>query len=109
VGLVTTGIGGALLAAGVGFSLDAKRLDARSREDDHCDASGCDASGLVLNHQALHAANTATALAVAGGTLLASGLTLTLVARAHASTRAGATTPAFSAWIGKDVGLRAIW
>lgn len=110
MGLVSTGVGAALLAAGIGLAVDAKHLDARSREGDHCDASGCDATGLDLNHRALRTASSATALSIAGATLLAGGITLTLVARTRTPARSRASSaPVLSAWLGRDVGFRATW
>jgi serine/threonine-protein kinase len=72
-------VGGAgIVALGVGtfFGLRAMSLNEQSRASGHCDATGCDDTGLPLNHQALTAARIATGLFIAGGALVAGGVTL---------------------------------
>lgn len=110
-GYVVGGLGAALLVTGGGFALRAKRLDASSRENDHCDgATGCDAEGLDKNRDALHAANLATGFAVSGAVLLAAGVVLVLVPRRTAMTKAARSGAlAVEAELGSVSGLRASW
>ncbi len=110
-GLVVGGVGAALLVTGGGFALHAKRLDESSRENDHCDAAtGCDAEGLDMNRDALHAANLATGFAVTGAVLLAAGVVLVVLPR-HAGTSNATRSGGLSlqAELGSVSGLRGSW
>jgi hypothetical protein len=80
VGLVTAGVGAVGLGVGTVFALRASSLDEESKADGHCDAAGCDDKGYELNQDALGAARLSTVLFIAGGALVAGGLTLYFVA-----------------------------
>lgn len=88
VGLVTAGVGVVALGVGVGFGLHAKSLDKDSKADGHCDSTGCDDVGRPLNEDALAAANLSTVLFIAGGALVAGGLTLYFVGGSSKETSA---------------------
>jgi hypothetical protein len=110
-GFVASGVGAALLVTGGGVALHAKRLDARSREDGHCDGTtGCDERGLALNRRALHSAELATGFAVAGAVLLAAGVVLVVLPRhSDASKAASSSVPSLQAELGGVSGLRGSW
>lgn len=84
IGYVTGGVGIAALAAGAVFGLRAKKLDSDSTKHGDCSASGCDAHGLSLNHDARKAGNLSTAFFIGGGVLVAAGITLVVVGAPHA-------------------------
>jgi len=80
IGLVAGGLG--LVGIGVGsyFGLKAKHSSDKSKEDGHCDNDTvCDETGKPLANQALSDARISTVLFIAGGALLASGVTLFIV------------------------------
>lgn len=109
-GLVVGGVGAALLVTGGGFALHAKRLDESSRENDHCDgATGCDAEGLDMNRDALHAANLATGFAVTGAVLLAVGVVLVVLPRHAGTSKALSGGLSLQAELGSMSGLCGSW
>jgi hypothetical protein len=81
VGLVAAGVGVVALGVGSAFGLKAKSNYDDSNENGHCDASGCDKDGLASRDAAFSAAHVSTALFIAGGVLVAGGVTLYLVKR----------------------------
>lgn len=82
------GVGGASLAAGM--ALGWKALDRKSFRDDHCDASGCDQSGLDADREGRQWATWATIASGAGAAALGVGLYL-VIARSGGSPPATAT------------------
>jgi hypothetical protein len=91
---VSFGLGVASMAGlGVGLvaALVANGKNVASSRDGHCDKSGCDARGLELRDDALHAARVATWSIVASGVLAAGGLALYWKSRSDlAQTQLGA-------------------
>lgn len=79
IGLVVGSVGVVGLGVGTGFAVRAKALDADAKADGHCDSTGCDATGRPRNLQALQAADISTVSFIAGGVLLAAGVTLFVV------------------------------
>lgn len=79
IGLIVGGVGIVGLGVGSAFGLHAKSLDKDSRSNGDCDASGCNATGLQRNKDARSAGNVSTVLFVAGGVLVATGVTLFIV------------------------------
>ena len=89
-GFVVGGVGAALLVTGGGFALHAKRLDASSRENDHCDS--------------------ATGFAVTGAVLLAAGVVLVVLPRHGGTSKAAhAGTLSLQAKLGSMSGLCGSW
>jgi hypothetical protein len=87
VGLVAGGAGVLGLAVSMAYGLKAMSANNDSNADGHCDATGCDDAGAKLRHDAFDAARTSTALFVAGGVLVAGGVTLYLLGRPGAERR----------------------
>jgi hypothetical protein len=79
IGLVVGGLGVVGLGVGTGFAVRARGLDADAKDDGHCNNTGCDATGRPLNLQALQAADISTVSFIAGGVLVAAGVTLYVV------------------------------
>jgi hypothetical protein len=94
-GLAVGGLGVLGLGAGVVFGLRAKGLDDDSKADGHCDTTGCDDKGLGLNEDARSAGNLSTVFFVAGGALVAGGITLYFVGATREKAAVG-ITPFFS-------------
>ena len=97
VGLVTGGAGLVAIAVGSVFGLAAKSSNDKSNADRHCDASGCDGAGTTDRNAALRQARVSTGLFIAGGALLAGGVTLYLVGGSHSESASLALTPLASA------------
>jgi len=109
VGIVVAGAGVVALGVGTAFGLRAKDLDEQSRESGDCDpATGfCVGSkGLEANHDARAAGNVATALFIAGGALVAGGVTLYLVGSASDPSSASLSVSPLVALGGFGIGAR---
>jgi hypothetical protein len=78
-GIVVGGLGLVGLSVGAVFGIQAKKSDDASKENGHCDESGCDATGKELRDDAFSQAGISTACFIAGGVLLATGITLYIV------------------------------
>jgi hypothetical protein len=78
VGWIVGGAGVAALGVAGGFGIYS--MTKRSRANDHCDGSACDARGVALKNDAIKAGNVATITGIAGGAALAGGLLLVLTA-----------------------------
>ncbi len=92
--LGTAGLGVVALGLAGGFGLSAHDLGKTAEANGHCDSHGCDDVGYPLSRTAHRRADWATGLFVAGGALLAGGLTwyFVLDASARASAPAHAAT-----------------
>jgi len=74
VGLIAGGVGVVALGVGTYFGLQAKSKNSDSSDD--CDGNVCGDSGYAARQDARSAGNTATIAFVAGGVLVATGVTL---------------------------------
>jgi hypothetical protein len=79
IGLLVGSVGVVGLGVGTGFAVRARGLDADAKADGHCNSTGCDATGRPLNQQSLQAADISTVSFIAGGVLVAAGVTLYVV------------------------------
>ncbi|HEY4160032.1 MAG TPA: hypothetical protein VGM29_18095 [Polyangiaceae bacterium] len=98
IGLVAGGLGVVGIGIGAVFGLKAKSANTSSKANGHCDATGCDATGKSLRNDAFSDAGISTALFIAGGVLVAGGVTLYLVGGKKSETSAAtlALTPSAS-------------
>jgi hypothetical protein len=83
-GMVMTGLGAVGLGFGIGFGVLAGGNDKEA--SDHCDATGCDPTGVALGKSAKTAAAGSTAGFVAGGVLIAAGLAVFFTAPVSTAT-----------------------
>jgi hypothetical protein len=97
VGLVLGGLGVVGVGVGAVFGLKAQSSNKQSKADGHCDANGCDPVGKGLRNDAFSAARVSTALFIAGGALVAGGVTLYLIGGPKRESAALALTPNASA------------
>jgi hypothetical protein len=74
-GVVTLGVSGYFLATALGENSDSNKAD----DPDYCDDKYCGETGQTLRKDAVTHGNVATILGVAGGVLLATGVTLFVV------------------------------
>ncbi|HEX9620689.1 MAG TPA: hypothetical protein VF989_11175 [Polyangiaceae bacterium] len=82
VAAASGGVGMLALGAGTVLALNARSLRDDSNADGHCDATGCDDTGYALRQRAIRNSDFATGMFVAGGVLVAGGLTFYLLSRA---------------------------
>jgi hypothetical protein len=80
LGYFTTAAGVVGIGISAFFGIRAKSLNDASYADDHCDASGCDATGKDLRNQAFRTGDAATVAFVAGALVLGGGVALVLTA-----------------------------
>jgi hypothetical protein len=77
--LAGVGLGVVALGLGTIYAVKASTLDSAARSTGHCDAQTCDDTGLPLRESAQRHSNVATGLFIAGGALVAAGLTVHFV------------------------------
>jgi hypothetical protein len=83
VGFVLGGAG--VVALGIGAYFGVRAWQKNDESSDHCDGDRCfSQTGVDLRDEARSAGNSSTVLSVAGGALLASGVTLVLLSPAQA-------------------------
>jgi hypothetical protein len=80
--------GGALvgLGLGIGFGVSAHSKNQASRDDGHCDETGCDPQGMELRNDALRAASVSTWSFVVGGVCAATSVALFMASKSAQST-----------------------
>lgn len=97
IALGVAGLGVATLGVGTVLAFQASGLNDDSNANGHCDASGCDDVGLRLRYSAMRKGDLATGFFVAGGALVAAGVSVYLffptqtpeTARVRVSARSG--------------------
>lgn len=77
IGLVTGGVGVVAVGLGSYFGLRASSLNERSKDD--CDGNACGPAGKADRNDARSAGNVSTVAFIAGGALLATGVTLFVI------------------------------
>jgi hypothetical protein len=109
VGLIVGSAGLVSLGVGTAFGIKAKNLDDQARENGCDQATGyCSTDAALADSQdARTAGNTATALFIVGGALVATGATLYLVGSAKDSSRASLRMSPLVARESVGVGVRA--
>jgi hypothetical protein len=106
LGLVGAGLGVVVMGAGGYFGLVAKSKNEDSKQ--HCPLENrCTPTGLTLRNDALDAASSSTIAFIAGGVLVATGLTLALTAPSASSSASAEAAPVkrlelSAVWLGRD-------
>jgi hypothetical protein len=75
------------------FAAVAASKNSQSNRDGHCDATGCDPTGVALRNDALSSASVATVAAITGGVLAASSVTVLVVGSSHGATSSATQVP----------------